>query len=154
MQNEKTNPESVYRTLLTIWAALLMSQFMFVVIAFFSKPDLFKFDFTRPLLGEYAVEIGTIAAVAVVNLVISFTLRKRFTGQAIGTGSVALVQNAMIIACAFCEVISLFGLFVAFVFDYQYFFLFSILGIIGILLHFPKRGDVQAASFRDNLAVR
>lgn len=148
MQNEKINPEGAHVTLLTVWGALLMSQFLFLVIVFFAKPELFKFDFTKPLLGENAIIVIALAAVSLADLVISIVIRKKFVERAVTEQNIGLVQTGMIIGCALAEAISLLGLLLAFVFDYQYFFLFSILGIIGILLHFPKRGDIHAASYK------
>lgn len=148
MQNEKINPEGAYGTLLTIWAALLMSQFMFLVLVFFTKPELFKFDITKPLLGDNAVIVIALAAISLADLVISIVLRKKFVERSVTEQNIGLVQTGMIVGCALAEAISLFGLLLAFVFNYQYFFLFSILGIIGILLHFPKRNDVHSASYK------
>lgn len=148
MQNEKINPEGAYGKLLTIWASLLMSQFMFVVIVFFTKPELFKFDLTKPLLGENAVIVIALAAVSLADLVVSIVLHKKFVERSVTEQNIGLVQTGMIVGCAMAEAISLFGLILAFIFNYQYFFVFSILGIIGILLHFPKRGDVHAASYK------
>lgn len=148
MQNEKINPEGAHVTLLTVWGALLMSQFLFLVIVFFAKPELFKFDFTKPLLGENAIIVIALAAVSLADLVISIVIRKKFVERSVTEQNIGLVQTGMIIGCALAEAISLLGLLLAFVFDYQYFFLFSILGIIGILLHFPKRGDIHAASYK------
>ena len=151
MQNEKINPEQAHTTLMIVWFALVMSQLLFLVILYFIKPGLFRFDLTQPLLGENAVVVGALAAIAIVNLVTSFTLRKRYIGQAIATGSIAMVQSALIVGCALCESISLFGLLLGFAFDYPYFFAFSIVGIVGTLLHFPRRGDIHAASFKPGL---
>lgn len=148
MQNSKINPEGAYGTLLTVWGALLMSQFMFLVIVFFIKPELFKFDLTIPLLGDNAVIVIALAAVSLADLVISIVLRKKFVERSVTEQNIGLVQTGMIVGCALAEAISLFGLLLAFAFDYQYFFMFSILGIIGILLHFPKRGDIHAASYK------
>ena len=41
------------------------------------------------------------------------------------------------------------GLALAFMFSYQYFFLWIALGMIGMLLHFPKRADLAAASYKN-----
>ncbi len=148
MQNEVTNPETTFKTMMTIWAALVVSQMFFPVIVFFTKPEIFRFDLQKPLFGDHAVEIGFIGFISVVNLIVSFTLRKRFTDQAIETGRIALVQTAMIIGCAMCELVSIFGLLGAFVFEFQFFFVLSALGVAGTALHFPRRGDIHAASFR------
>ncbi len=152
MQNENTTPETAFKTMMTLWAALVMSQVFFPVIVFLAKPELLQIDLKRPLFGEYAVEIGTICVLSLVMLVVSFTLRKRFTQQAIATGNVGLVQTAMIFGCAFCELSSLFGLLVAFAFEFQYFFVLSALGILGTALHFPRRSDIQAASFKNSVS--
>jgi len=36
----------------------------------------------------------------------------------------------------------------AFAFNYEYFFLWIALGILGMLVHFPRRGDIEAANFK------
>ena len=148
MQNDKVNPEAAFKTMMSIWAALVMSQVFFPLIVFFAKPELFRFDLSKPLFGDFVVEIGFLGFISLVNLIVSFTLRKRFTDQAVSTSRIALVQTAMIIGCAICEIVSLFGVLVAFAFEFQFFFVFSALGIIGTLLHFPRRSDIHAASFK------
>lgn len=131
-----------------IWFALLMSQIMFLVIIFFTKPELFRFDFSKSPLGENAVVVLALAALAVTNFALSFIMKKRSYDQAVEKQDIALVQTGLILACAFCEAISLLGIVLAFAFSYQYFFIWIIFGIIGILLHFPKRDDVIAASYK------
>ena len=142
------NVEQNYKTLAIIWFALLLSQVMFLVISFVAKPDLFKFDLNKPIFGENAVIIGAFAFLAIVNFALSFVMKKRSYQQAIAEQNIALVQTGLILACAFCEAISLLGLVLAFAFSYQYFFAWIVLGIVGILLHFPRRDDVIAANYK------
>ena len=146
MQNQ--NAEAAYKNLLIIWAALLFSQILFVGMIWFMKPELFRFDFSKPILGDNAIVVGLLAMLSVSDLAISFILRKKTLERSVAEQSIPLVQTAMIIGCALCEAISLFGVMLAFAFNYQYFFVFSILGAIGVLLHIPKRSDVHAASYR------
>jgi len=40
------------------------------------------------------------------------------------------------------------GIVLAFAFAYQYFFAWFALGIIGILLHYPRRDDIVSASYK------
>jgi len=49
MQNENTNPETAFKTMMTLWAALVTSQIFFPVIVFLAKPELFRFDLKHPL---------------------------------------------------------------------------------------------------------
>jgi F0F1-type ATP synthase membrane subunit c/vacuolar-type H+-ATPase subunit K len=149
MENEKINPEGAYKTLVILWFALLMSQVMFLAILFVAKPEVFKFDFTKPILGENAPVIIGLAALALANFGLSFVMKKRSYQQAVAEQKIALVQTGLIIACALCEAISLIALVLAFAFSYQYFFVWFALGILGIILHFPRRDDVIAASYKN-----
>ena len=147
MQNPNANAQ--YQTLVIIWGALLMSQFMFLVIIFVTKPELYNFDFSKPLLGgENFVVIILLAILGISTFLLSFVLKKKFLAQAVNEQKPALVQTAMIVGCALCEATTLFGLVLAFAFSYQYFFAWFALGILGIILHFPKRDNLFAASFR------
>jgi len=146
MQNSKV--EQSYKTLALIWAALLFSQVIFLVIVFFAKPEVFKFDPNKPVLGENAALVAVFAFLALANLALSFVMKKRSYQQAVEKQEIAFVQTGLILACAFCESISLLGVVLAVVFSYQYFFVWFALGIVGIILHFPRRDDVIAATYK------
>jgi hypothetical protein len=146
MQN--SNIEQNYKTLVIIWAALLFSQIMLLVVVFFAKPEVFKFDAAKPLLGENAVLIIAFALIAIANLAFSFIMKKRAFQQAVEKQQIAYVQTGLILAYAFCEATSLLGIVLAFAFSYQYFFVWFALGILGIILHFPRRDDVVSASYK------
>ena len=148
MSNENINPEGAYKTLIILWFALLMSQVMFLVIIFVAKPEVFRFDFTKPLLGENAPIVIALAILALVNFGLSFVMKKRSYEQAVAEQKIAYVQTGLIIACALCEAISLLGMVLAFAVSYQYFFLWFALGIFGVILHFPRRDTVIAASYK------
>ncbi len=148
MPNQNTSAEQTYRILMIIWFALFMTQFMFFVVIYLAKPELFKFDFTKSFLGDNPPVILGFALLGVANLVLSIFLRKRFIDRAIEEQRPALVQTGMIIGCALSESITLIGLFLAFAFSYQYFFIFISLGIVGMVFHFPQRDNVYNASFK------
>ena len=46
------------------------------------------------------------------------------------------------------ESITMFGLLLAFVVDYQWFFLWFLLGIGATILHYPSRKNIDAASYK------
>ncbi len=146
--NQNINPEGAYRTLVLLWFALLISQVMFLVIIFVAKPEVYRFDFSKPILGENAPVIIGLTVLALANFGLSFVMKKRSYEQAIAEQKIALVQTGLIIACALCETISLLGIVLAFAFSYQYFFLWFALGILGIILHFPRRDTLIAASYK------
>ncbi len=142
------NIEQSYRTLAIIWFALLSSQVMFLVVTFLAKPELFKFDSGKPVLGENASIIIAFAFLALTNLALSFVMKKRSFEQAVAEQKIAYVQTGLILACAFCEAISLLGIVLAFAFSYQYFFVWFAVGLLGIILHFPRRDTVIAANYK------
>lgn len=146
--NQKPNVEQHYRTILIIWFALLNSQLLLLILLYFTKSEVFKFDFSKSLLGENAGMVIVFAVLAISTFLLSFILRKRFISQAINEQKTELVQTALIIACALCESISLFGFVLAMALNYQYFFVWFALGILGIVLHFPRRDDLIAASYK------
>lgn len=145
-QPDKINAQ--YQTLLVVWVALLISQCLFLVLVFFVKPELFRLDPSVPLLGANSILVIALAAVSLIVLVLSFTMEKRFLDLSVDQQNVGFVQTGLIIACSLCEAISLFGVLLAFAADYSYFFLFSGLGILGTILHFPSRKNVLAASYK------
>ncbi len=153
MHNQKLNVEGQYRILTFIWIALLFSQLLLLVVVFFARPEVFRFDFSKPLLGGNPAIIGMFALLAISNLILSFVLSRKYLKQAIAEQKPALAQTTMIIGCALCEAISLFGVVMAFAFSYQYFFLWFALGILGTILHFPKRDNLIAASYKIRKSV-
>jgi F0F1-type ATP synthase membrane subunit c/vacuolar-type H+-ATPase subunit K len=147
---QNSNIEPQYRMLTIIWAAFLMSQFMLLVVIYLAKPEIFHFDFAKPLLGgENSFLIMALAFAGISTFLMSFVLKSKFIKQAIDTQNAGMVQMAMIIGCALCESTMLFGLALAFACGYQYFFLWFALGILGIILHFPRRANLIAASYKN-----
>ena len=148
MNSEKPHVEAQYKSMLIIWAALLMSQLMFGLVIFLTRPKLLTFDFSQPVTGNSAPMIVGFAVAAVTAVLFSFGFRKRLNERAVAAQDTAQVQSGLIIALALCEASSLFGLTLAFAFDYQYFFLWIGLGVIAMLLHFPKRDELRVASYK------
>lgn len=149
MENQNTSAEQTYRLLMIIWFALFMSQLMFFVVVYFGKPELFAFDATKSVLGENPPIILAFALIGISNLIISIFLGKTFITRAIEEQKVTLIQTGMVIGCALSESISLLGICLAFVFSYQYFFLWIAVGIVGMIFHFPRRDNIHAASYKN-----
>jgi hypothetical protein len=143
--------EQMYRAGLIIWLALIVSQLLFFVVIYFARPELFRFDFSKPLLGgDKSMMVIVFAFLALMTVAMSFVLKAKFYNQAVNEQKPALVQSGLVVACALCEASALFGVVLAFAFDYQYFFFWIIFGILGVLLHFPKRDTFISASYKRN----
>ena len=131
---------------------------MFLLLIFFVRRNLFQFDFSRPILGESGGKTGSTSALivgcavaAVMAVVLSFPFRRRLNERAVAEQDPAHVQTGLVIALALCEASSLFGLALAFAFEYQYFFVWFALGILGMVLHFPRRADLHAAGYKQTI---
>ena len=148
MQNENPKISGQYQTMFIVWAGLLISQLFYLLLVFLVRPELFSFDFTQPLLGDNAIIIGIFALLGLSAVAASFFLRKQNVERGIAEQKVEHVQTGLVLGCALCEVSSVLGLVLAFAFDYQYFFLWIVLGILGTLLHLPKKSDIIAASYK------
>ena len=148
MNEPKPNLAAQYQTLVVLWVAILMSQLMLILVLFLTRKELFEFRFYQPIGGQSSSMILGFAVAAVTCVGFSFAFKRRFLERAIEQHEPKLVQTGSIIAIALCEAASLFGMGLAFAFDYQYFFAWFILGIAGTLLHFPRQNDLLAAGYK------
>lgn len=148
MNERKPNLVAQYQTLIVLWAAILMSQFMLILVLFFTKKELFEFQFSQPIEGQSGAMILGFAVAAITCVGFSFAFKRRFLERAVEQQEPKLIQTGMIIAVALCEAASMIGMCLAFAFDYQYFFAWFILGIAATLLHFPRQNGLLAAGYK------
>jgi len=144
----KPDIDQLFRTMAIIWFVLLMSQFALVGVAYSIAGDALQKNVEQGFLGAYPPVVLCAIMLAVSNLVISFFMRRRANEQAVADQNVKYVQTGLVIACAFCESISIIGMVLAIAFAYPYFYLWFAVGILGIFLHFPRRQHLLDASFK------
>ncbi len=137
-----------YQTLVVIWFALLASQLLFLVLVFFGKPELFAFDSSKPFLAGQSVITLVFAALALVFFILSFVMSRQHMRRAIQDQDAGCVQTGLVLGCALSEVPSILGLVLAFFFDHPYFYLWIAVGALGVLLHFPRKGHLDAAVYK------
>ena len=148
MNEPKPNLVAQYQTLIVLWAAVLISQVMLLVLLFFIKNELFELQFSQPIEGQSGAMILGFAVAAITCVGFSFAFKRRFLERAVEQREPRLFQTGLIIAVALCEASSLIGMCLAFAFDYQYFFTWFILGIAATLFHFPRQSDLLAAGYK------
>src|SRR5215218_5563976 len=139
MDESKEPVEVEYKTLVVIWGGLLLSQLTFAAIVYFVKPQLFRIDTSLPVMSEKPLIVLVFAAAAIVVFALSFILRNQYIRRAINDHDAGCVQTGLALGCALSEMCSILGLILALAFNYQYFFFWVALGLIGILLHFPRK---------------
>ena len=133
------NVDARYRVMLIVWFAILMSLSMMFVLTLIIE---------RPGTGGDVPLVWILTALALLLFVISFLLKRRLLAQSVREQRPEMVQTAMILAVALCEAVAMFGLLVYFVGATPYYYLFFILGAVGILLHMPRREQLLAAAYR------
>ena len=137
-QEMEAKVDARYRVFLILWFALLMSVTLFLVLVLFAGSH----GTPNPVLS-YAL-----LAVGVSIVLVSFVLKQQLVRKAIDKADIAALQSAHIISLALCESAALFGVFDRFVTASQTsWFLFAI-AALGILLNFPSKDNVRAASFK------
>lgn len=134
-----------YQTMLTLWFALLASVGMY-----------FVFLMVRPAqvasesgIPSSSLTIVVFTAAAMVLVLGSFVLKAKLLAQSVEKRDVLLVQKAMLIACAMCEVSAILGVVARFAFNTgRESVWLLLLAAAGIALHFPRRSQLEAASFK------
>ena len=134
-----------YRTMLILWFALLMSVVMLFVMTFVVEPVPFNEDRDAPT----SVVLFVLAAVGTFLVVLSFAVKRKMLQRSVERQEVMLVQQALVLACAMCEVSALFGVVERFMIGSGDHYLLFLVSAVGIALHFPKRNHLLAASWNE-----
>jgi hypothetical protein len=144
-----------YQTLVGIWAALLMSQIVFLAVAYFVKPGLFSSQYLSAgfsqLAGPKPLIIIVFSASALVFFMLSQAIARQHMRRAVRDHDATCIQTGLVIGCALSEISSILGLILALFWEYPYFYLWIALGALGILMNFPRRSNLTAASFENKL---
>lgn len=148
--------QASYQTLVVLWFGMLTSQVIFFGIVWLSKPELLsaaaanaaRDGLWKAFLGEMPLVTLAFAAAAIVFVLLSFVLSRQHMRRAVQDQDAGCVQTGLVLGCALSEVPSLFGLILAFAFSYPYFFVWIAMSLIGVLLHFPRKGNLDAASYK------
>lgn len=137
--NRANNIEAQYRTMLILWFAFLMSIAMYFVISLVVP---------RPEEAENKMLTIVFSALSAFLVVVSFAVKKKFLNQAVEKQQIRLVNTAFILAAAFCEAAALIGLLDLFIARDRYYVVLIAISFVGLLLQFPRRSDLEAASFK------
>jgi ABC-type uncharacterized transport system permease subunit len=132
------NEDQQYRTLLTLWGALLMS-----VVTYF----LLTLIIARPAAPENRMLPIVFSALSVFLVVVSFAVKSKLLSRAIDSQDMRLVRIGSVVAWAICETSALFGLIDFLLTTDRYYFVLMAVAFIGILLHFPRRSQLLKANF-------
>jgi hypothetical protein len=134
-----------YRTMLILWLALLMSVVMFFVMTMVVAPV--PSDSDRGVPTSFV--LFAMAGVGTFLVVLSFAVKRKLLQRSVEKQDVTLVQQALIVGCAMCEVSALLGVVERFSIGSGDHYVLFLVSAIGIALHFPKRDHLLAASWNE-----
>ena len=133
-----------YQTMIILWLALLMSIGMYFFVSVFAGPEI------QPESGNPRSSILTVVLTALGTflVIVSFAVKQKILRRSVDQQDVNLVQKALVVACAICEATALLGLILRFAVGNREYYLLFILAAAGIVLHFPQRSQLEAASYK------
>jgi hypothetical protein len=82
-------------------------------------------------------------------VILSFPVKAKLLERSVETQDVTLVQKALIVACAICEAAGFLALLEFFTVGNREYVLLLLAGAVGIALHFPRRSQLEAASYKN-----
>lgn len=135
------NLDARYRTMVILWIAQIMSVLMlFLVTQFVEVPA------DRP---ENNVLSFVFAAVGMFCAIISFVVRAKLLRESVEKQNLPRVQTAYLVGRALCDVPAILGVVERFILPGREYLLLLLIGGLAMLLHYPRRSDLLAASYKD-----
>lgn len=136
-----TNVDKRYQTHIILWFAMLMNVLVLFMVALLAAPE-------SPTSRASSIVMFVLAGLGSFMVVISFPIKRKLLERSVVNQDVTLVQKALVVACAMCEVAALLGLLERFIIGGNDFYLLFFLAVIGIALHFPRREQLEAPTYK------
>ena len=133
-----------YRTLLTLWFAMLMSVVMYLVFI-----EIAKIRFASAATSGNQKLSLLLICLSLLPMSLSFLVKQSMLANAIEQQKLQSVQPAYVVAWALCEVATLLGLFLHFALGSRYYYVAFVVGGLGMLLHFPQKKHLLEASSQE-----
>jgi hypothetical protein len=131
--------EAQHRTILIIWAAMLISVIGFVLLTVLVPSQ---------ATGNKAVVAIVLLVLGTSNVFLSNTIKRMLLKKSIENQDLQSVARANVLALALCESAALFGLIIHFVTGSVVAYVAFGVGIIGMLLHFPQKKHLADVFFK------
>lgn len=145
----ETNQDKRYQTLVILWFALLMSIVMYFIFSLVAAPKM-NAEVGNP---PSSLLIVALAALGTFFVILSFVVKRKFLERSVDQQDTSLVQKGLVLACALCEACALLGLIQWFVIRNREYYLLFLIAAAGTASHFPRRSQLEAASFKSRDAL-
>lgn len=154
MSTPKPNmsPDMRLRTMRIIWASFFMAVGIYALIAYVTRTSdespagASESPGVGASAGGFSVLILVLFALGLTTVVASFLVKQAFANRAVREQNAAVLQTGFILSVVLCETAALFGLVGLFADGNPAAYLLFVVAAAGMVLHFPRREDVMAAS--------
>jgi SNF family Na+-dependent transporter len=143
-QSTQVDIDARYRTMMTLWFALFMSIGLYFAVSLFMGPEIRN----DPNVAPKTTFTVVLTALGTLFVLLSFVVKRKLLERSVERQEVALVQQALIVACVMCEVSALLGLVERFSSGSHEYYLLFLISAIGFALHFPRREHLLAATYK------
>jgi hypothetical protein len=123
---------AAYRSRVILWLAMALATPVYFLVAWLVPP-------IEAQENSALVKICLLFAAGCVAA--SFAAKNRLLVDAGQGVNPARRQQAEVLALALCEAAALFGIVIRFTTGWTQYYLFLVLGLAGILLHYPRREE-------------
>lgn len=152
--NANVNVETRLRMMRVLWASFVMTVSLFALVAYLTRPsptDDFPATSAETLgigaaAGGLSVMLLALFALGLSTVVASFLVKQAYAKKAVREQSQAVLQTGLILALVLCEAAGIFGFVGLFADGNPLAYLLFVVAAAGMVLHFPRREDVEAAS--------
>ena len=141
----QSNLDKRYQTMVVLWFSLLASVGMYLLVALFVAPQ----HANEPQNTSSHLMIVVLTASGTFLVIVSFVVKQRILERSVEKQDVNLVQKALVVACAMCEVSALLGLLGRFTIGNREYYWLFLLAAAGLAFHFPRRSQLESASYMD-----
>jgi hypothetical protein len=131
-----------YQSMIILWFALLMSVGMYFLVSILAGPKGQLATLQSSTLPAVLTALGALL------VILSFAVKQKLLKRSVDNQDLGLVQKALIVACAMCEVAAVLGIIERFTVNSSGHYLLFFIAAAGIALHFPKRSHLEAASYK------
>lgn len=137
--------EQRLQTMRVLCIAFLANIGLFALLGYITGPSAASegdagANFSNLLIAFFALGVVSVAA--------SFAVRPAFQARAEREQNLNLVQQGLIIALVMCEAAALLGLIGLFIDGNRYAYLLFVVAALGDIMHFPRREQLLAASYK------
>lgn len=141
----KHDIDARYRSMLILWLALMMSVAMYVLVVVLMNQG----SDGQPPPQDNQILSFAFAGLGTFTAVVSFAVRSKLLQRSVEKQDLGLVQTALVLGCALCEVPALLGVAARFILPGRDYVVLFAISAFAMALHFPRRANLLAASYKD-----